>query len=91
MTGPTAKFFSPEAQTKLRERLDAKAGDLILIVSDTQAITSQALSNLRARLAAELKLYDPKAFHYSWIIRFPLLAWDAEAGRQLWSLLLLSY
>jgi aspartyl-tRNA synthetase len=81
MTGPTAKFFSREAQAKLRERFEAKAGDLILIVADTQAVTSQALSNLRARLAADLKLYDPKSFHYSWVIHFPLLAWHAEEGR----------
>ena len=81
LTGPTAKFFPPEAQAKLRERFDAKPGDLILIVADTQAVTSLALSNLRARLAAELELYDPKSFHYSWIVRFPLLAWDAEEGR----------
>ncbi len=81
LTGPTAKFFPAPAQQKLRERLGAKAGDLILIVADTQAVTSQVLSNLRARLASELSLYDPKAFHYSWVIHFPLLAWDAEEGR----------
>jgi len=28
-----------------------------------------------------LNLFDPKAFHYSWVVRFPLLAWDAEEGR----------
>ena len=81
LTGPTAKFFPPEAQQSLRERFGAKAGDLILIVADTQAVTSLALSSLRARLAAELELYDPKTFHYSWIVRFPLFAWDAEEGR----------
>jgi aspartyl-tRNA synthetase len=81
MASPTAKFFPPEAQAKLRERFEARTGDLILIVADTQAVTSHALSNLRARLAGELKLYDPKSFHYSWVIHFPLLAWDAEAGR----------
>ncbi|HMF37054.1 MAG TPA: aspartate--tRNA ligase, partial [Isosphaeraceae bacterium] len=81
LTGPTAKFIPAPAQQKLRERLGAKAGDLILIVADTQAVTSQVLSNLRARLASELSLYDPKAFHYSWVIHFPLLAWDAEEGR----------
>ena len=81
LTGPTAKFFPPEAQQQLRERFEAKPGDLILIVADTQAVTSLALSSLRARLAAELELYDPKSFHYSWIVRFPLFAWDAEEGR----------
>jgi aspartyl-tRNA synthetase len=81
LTGPTAKFFSPGAQQGLRERFEAKPGDLILIVADTQPVSSLALSSLRARLAAELSLYDPKTFHYSWIVRFPLFAWDAEEGR----------
>ncbi len=81
LTGPTAKFFPPEAQRKLRERFDAKPGDLILIVADTQAVSGLALSSLRARLAAELELYDPRSYHYSWVVRFPLFAWDAEEGR----------
>ena len=81
LAGSNAKFFPPEAQVKLRERFGAKAGDLILIVADTQAVSSQTLSNLRIRLAAERKLYDPKSYHYSWVVRFPLLHWDAEEGR----------
>jgi aspartyl-tRNA synthetase len=81
LAGPTAKFFPPEAQTQLIARFESKPGDLILIVADSQSVSSQALSNLRIRLAAERKLYDPKSYHYSWVIRFPLLAWDAEEGR----------
>jgi aspartyl-tRNA synthetase len=81
LTGPTAKFFSPDLQQQLRALFGAKAGDLILIVADTQATSSLALSSLRSRLAAELELYDPKSFHYSWIVRFPLFAWDAEENR----------
>jgi aspartyl-tRNA synthetase len=81
LAGPTAKFLPAAAQQRLRERFAAQAGDLILIVADTQAVTGLALSSLRSRLAAELGLYDPKSFHYSWIVRFPLFAWDAEAGR----------
>ena len=81
LTGPTAKFFSADAQQQLRALFGAKPGDLILIVADTQAISSLALSSLRARLAAELVLYDPKSFHYSWIVRFPLFGWDAEEKR----------
>jgi aspartyl-tRNA synthetase len=81
LTGPTAKFFPAPLQQQLRERFGAQAGDLILIVADTQAITNVALSSLRARLAADLELYDPNSFHYSWVVRFPLFAWDAEEGR----------
>ncbi len=81
LAGPTAKFFPAPAQAKLLERFEAKGGDLILIVADTQGVSSQALSNLRIRLAAERKLYDPKSYHYSWVVRFPLLHWDAEENR----------
>ena len=79
--GPTAKFFPADVQAEMRERFAAGPGDLILIVADSQTITSQALSALRIRLGAELGLYDPKSFHYSWIVKFPLLAWDAEENR----------
>jgi aspartyl-tRNA synthetase len=81
LTGPTAKFFAGDVQQQLRHRFAAGEGDLILIVADTQAITGLALSSLRTRLAAELKLFDPKSFHYSWIVRFPLFAWDADEKR----------
>ena len=81
ITGPTAKFFPPPAQVALRGLFDAQPGDLILIVAASEHVSSQALTNLRSRLATELNLFDPKAFHYSWVVRFPLLAWDAEEGR----------
>jgi aspartyl-tRNA synthetase len=81
LTGPTAKFFSPDVQQQLRAKFGAVSSDLILIVADTQAVSSLALSSLRARLATELELYDPKSFHYSWVVRFPLFGWDAEENR----------
>ena len=81
LAGPTAKFFPAEAQHELLSRFHAAPGDLILIVADTQAITGLALSSLRSRLAAELELFDPKSFHYSWIVRFPLFAWDSQEKR----------
>ncbi len=81
LAGPTAKFFPADAQEAMRQRFDAKPGDMLFIVADTQGVTSQALSNLRQRLGGELGLYDPAAFHYSWVVRFPLLAWDDEEKR----------
>ncbi len=81
LTGPTAKFFPDEARTALLTRLEAEAGDLLLIVADTQDVSSQALGNLRLKLAKDLDLIPTGSFHYSWVIRFPLLAWDDEEGR----------
>jgi aspartyl-tRNA synthetase len=80
-TGPTAKFFPPDVQAEMRARFDANPGDLILIVADSQSVTSQALSMLRIKMGAELQLYDAKTFHYSWIVKFPLLHWDPEENR----------
>ena len=81
LTGPAAKFFDDATRADLLARFDAKPGDLLLIVADTQAVTGQALASLRQKLATDLKLFDPSSFHYSWIVRFPLLAWDAEENR----------
>lgn len=81
LAGPVAKFLPEPLQAKLRERFDAKPGDLILIVADTQGVTNQALCNLRIKLGADLKQYDPSSFHYSWVVRFPLLAWDDDEKR----------
>jgi aspartyl-tRNA synthetase len=81
LTGPTAKFFPAEVQKHLRDRFGADPGDLILIVADSQSVTNVALTQLRSWLALDLGLYDPKSFHYSWVVRFPLVAWDAEEGR----------
>ncbi|CAN5915815.1 aspartate--tRNA ligase [soil metagenome] len=81
LTGPTAKFLPADVQAALRERFEARPGDLLLIVADTQDVTNQALSNLRHKLGRDLKLYDPKAFHYSWVVHFPLLSFDKEEGR----------
>ncbi len=81
LTGPASKFLSTEVQQSLRDAFRAEVGDLILVVADTDEVTSASLGALRARLGRELKLYDPNEFHYSWVIKFPLLGWDAEEGR----------
>ena len=81
ITGPTAKFFPEAVRDELLAKFEADPGDLILIVADSQAITNQSLAMLRQRLATEQKLYDSAAFHYSWMVRFPLLAWDEEEKR----------
>ena len=60
LTGPTAKFFPPDVQARLRERFEAKPGDLILIVADTQAVTSQALSNLRVAARGRAEAVRPE-------------------------------
>jgi aspartyl-tRNA synthetase len=51
---------------------------LLLCVADTFEITCKALYGLRKRFGEELKLFDPKAMHCSWVVEFPMFAFDPE-------------
>jgi aspartyl-tRNA synthetase len=80
LASPIAKNFSADLLEKIGRRMDAAQGDLLLIVADKFEITCKALYALRKRLAAELKLYDPNSMHFSWVVEFPMFAYDAEEG-----------
>ena len=58
--------------------MHAEPGDLLLFVADQFEVTCKALYALRKRFGEELKLYDPAAKHFSWVVEFPMFAWDAE-------------
>jgi aspartyl-tRNA synthetase len=77
------KFLPAAVQAQLRQKLSAQAGDLLLIVADTEDVVCQSLGALRTQLAAQLKLYDPakKDFKIAWVIDFPLFSWDKEENR----------
>ena len=47
-------------------------------MADTFEVTCKALYGLRKRFGDELKLYDPATMHFSWIVEFPMFAWDEE-------------
>jgi aspartyl-tRNA synthetase len=78
LASPIAKNFDPALLAKIAERMDAAPGDFLLLSSDTFDVTCRVLNGLRRRLGAELKLYYPKAMHFSWIVQFPMFAWDDE-------------
>jgi aspartyl-tRNA synthetase len=78
LASPIAKNFTAELLERIAKRMDAAPGDFLLIVADKFEITCKALYALRKRLAAELKLYDPKQMHFSWIVEFPMFAYDEE-------------
>jgi len=75
---PIAKNFSADLLAKIAGRMGAEPGDFLLIVADRFEVTCKALYGLRKRLAAELKLYNPAAKHFSWVVEFPMFAYDEE-------------
>jgi aspartyl-tRNA synthetase len=83
LASPIAKNFEAEILSELAAKMEAEPGDLLLLVADTFEVTSRALSGLRNRLGKELALYDPKQMHFSWVVEFPMFAFDQE--QQTWT------
>jgi len=75
------KKIEPEVLAPLGERMEAAPGDLVLLVGGTFEVTCKALHTLRKRFGAELKLYDPKQMHFSWVVEFPMFEFDHEENR----------
>ena len=78
LASPTAKNFAPPLLVRIAERMQAEPGDLLLFVADSFEVTCKALYALRKRFGEELKLYQPGSMHFSWVVEFPMFAWDAE-------------
>jgi aspartyl-tRNA synthetase len=75
------KFFTPEQLQQIIESFDAKDGDLLLFVADSEKIANKALAPLRCKLAKELRLYDEKNFEFVWVVDFPLFEWNEDEKR----------
>ncbi len=76
-----AKFFSDELLAELATRLDAEPGDLVLFSAADFASTCKILHGLRTRIGAQMKLYDPEAMHFSWVVEFPMFDYDQDERR----------
>lgn len=81
LTAPIAKNFEAEVLAAIKDRMQAKPGDLLLFVADEWEVTCKALYGLRRRLGAELELYDPQQMHFSWVVEFPMFELDEENQR----------
>ena len=76
------KFYSPEVLQQLKEKMGAKDGDLVLILSgDNANKTRIQLCSLRLEMGDRLGLRDKNKFECLWIIDFPLFEWSDEEQR----------
>lgn len=75
------KFYSEDELKKWAEKCNAKAGDLILVLSGETATTQAQLSALRLHLGNQLGLRNPDIYAPLWVYDFPLLEWNEESGR----------
>lgn len=76
------KFYTQDVLQKLKEKVAAEAGDLILIISGDNTYKAQKqLSELRLEMGSRLGLRDKNKYSCLWVVDFPLLEWDEETNR----------
>jgi aspartyl-tRNA synthetase len=75
------KFYSIEDLKKWVEIMNAKPGDLILVMAGDKKKTLTALSELRLEMGNRLGLRTKDKFMPLWVVDFPLLEWDEESKR----------
>ena len=76
------KFYTPEDLQALKEKMDAKPGDLILILSGDDAMkTRKQLCELRLEMGERLGLRDKNKFALLWVTEFPMFEWSDEEQR----------
>ncbi len=83
VTSSVNKFFTPEQLEDLAEHMGAKAGDLMLIISDSNKVVFDSLGFLRRHIAGEMGLLDDNQFNFLWVVDFPLFEYDEKEDR--WS------
>lgn len=76
-----AKFLTEDEMKLLLERTDAKPGDLICFIADSNQVTYDSLGALRVELARRLNLLNKNEFKFLWVTEFPLLEYDDEEKR----------
>lgn len=76
------KFYTQEVLQQLKEAMNAKPGDLILILSGDDVMrTRKQLCELRLEMGRQLGLRDKNKFACLWVVDFPMFEWSDEEQR----------
>ena len=75
------KFFDQQALKEWADKMRAKSGDLILVLSGETEKVRKQLSELRLEMGNQLELRKSGVFAPLWVVDFPLLEWDEDSGR----------
>ncbi|MDO4711190.1 MAG: aspartate--tRNA ligase [Peptostreptococcaceae bacterium] len=78
---PISKFFAPDHMDKIVNKMNAKQGDLILIVADKKQIALNALGHVRLDAGKEMGVIDEEEFNFLFVTEFPLFEFSEEENR----------
>jgi len=78
LEGGASKFFI-DNDDDIIKGLEAKEGDLILMIADAnKRIANTSLGAVRTKLGRDLGLCDPSRFEFVWIIDFPMFEYNED-------------
>ncbi|HZY10365.1 MAG TPA: aspartate--tRNA ligase [Bacteroidota bacterium] len=80
---PSEKFLGKETVNAIREKMQAKSGDLILIISDTWTKAYTILGTLRLEMGKRLNLIDENKQVLLWVTDFPMFEYDEAEKRHI--------
>lgn len=75
------KFYTQEDLKSWADLLNAKPGDLMLVLAGGKDKTLHALGELRLEMGQRLGLRKREVFAPLWVVDFPLLEWDEDNKR----------
>ena len=82
MTSSFAKFLSEDEIEAIKAKAQAKDGDLLFVVADSDWQTAvTALGALRCELAKRLGVIDPHDYKLLWVVEFPQFEYSEEENR----------
>lgn len=81
LKSPVTKFFSESETKTLLEKVDAKPGDVIFIVSDKDKVVFDSLGALRLELGKNFDLIDKSKYNFLWVMEFPMFEYNDDEKR----------
>ena len=75
------KFLNDDFNSKLIDKFDAKANDLILVIIDKKEKVLDYLGSLRVHVAHENVEFKKDDFAITWVVDFPLFEYDEDEQR----------
>ncbi|WP_457562878.1 aspartate--tRNA ligase, partial [Caminibacter pacificus] len=80
LKGPILKFMSEESLNRMINKLKPEVGDIIFFGAGDKKTVLDYMGRLRAKIAKDMNLYDPKAYEFVWVVDFPMFEKDENGN-----------
>lgn len=81
ISSPIAKFLSEQEMEAIAQRAEAKTGDILFFVADSDKAVYASLGALRLELGKKLGLIPENQWNLLWVTEFPQFEYSEEEGR----------